>query len=70
MLTTNIGSDPVTEVAYPAAGSFVGCLIRKYSLAKVKAVYQRRTESQIWVSVFRSEISELEKDWLSSFPIQ
>ena len=42
MLTMTIGADPATELAYPAAGSFVGYLIRirTYSLAKLKVVFQ------------------------------
>jgi hypothetical protein len=47
MLAMNIGSDPATEVAYPAAGSFVGFLIRSYSLTKVKALYQGANKPDI-----------------------
>ncbi len=66
MLTMTIGSDPATEVAYPAAGSFVGYLIRRYSLAKLKVVFQGADKSDIWRTVFGVPLVQLEKDWLSS----
>ncbi len=68
MLTMNIGSDPATDIAYPAAGSFIGYLIRQYSLAKVKALYQGADQSDIWSKVFGYTISELEKGWVAWLP--
>jgi len=65
MLTMNIGSDPATEVAYPAAGSFVGFLIRQYSLTKVKALYQGANKPDIWTDVFGVALPDLEKNWIA-----
>ncbi len=66
MLTMNIGSDPQTEVAYPAAGSFVGYLVRRYSLAKVKDLYQGANKPNVWIDVFGAAVPELENQWLAS----
>jgi hypothetical protein len=40
MAKISIGSDARTDVAYPAAGSFVQFLIERYSLKKLKEIYQ------------------------------
>ena len=66
MLTMNIGSDPRTEVAYPAAGSFIGYLLRRYSLAKVTALYMGADRIDIWTDIFGATISELESNWRAS----
>jgi hypothetical protein len=66
MITMNIGSDPATEVAYPAAGSFVGFLIRHYSLAQVKALYQGADKPDIWTDIFGITVTDLERNWIAS----
>ncbi len=70
MLTMNIGSDPGAEVAYPAAGSFMGYLIRQYSLSKVKALYVGINRPDIWTDVFGAALPELEKNWLASLTLR
>jgi hypothetical protein len=66
MLAMRIGSDPATEVAYPAAGSFVGFLIRTYSLARLKVVFQGANKPDIWRTAFGIPLVQLEKEWLST----
>ena len=68
MATINIGSDPRTEVAYPAAGSFVQFLIESYSLKRMKVAYQgvgneARSEDP-WVAAYGKALRILEREWL------
>ena len=61
MAKIQIGSDPRTAVAYPAAGSFVQFLIARYSLAKLKMVYQGAALS----TAYGKDLPELEREWLA-----
>lgn len=69
MLTFEIGSHAGTDVAYPAAGSFVHYLLDTYSLGQFKDVYQLEAKSEeqelesIWQKAFGKSIRELETDW-------
>jgi len=72
MATISIGSDPRTPVAYPAAGSFVQFIVDRYSLAKLKEIYQRvghasddEASRRVWVAVFGKSLTELESEWLA-----
>jgi len=60
MAGIQIGSDARTTVAYPAAGSFVQFLIGKYSLGKLKTVYQGAT----WTAAYGKDLPALEREWL------
>jgi hypothetical protein len=44
----------------------MGFLVRRYSLAKVKALYQGANKLNIWIDVFGAAIPELENQWLAS----
>lgn len=65
----NIGSDPNTGIAYPAAGSFVDYLITTYGLSKVKSGYQtvgqkKKKGEDPWNRTFQYPLESLEKNWL------
>jgi hypothetical protein len=71
MATINIGSDPRTEIAYPAAGSFVQFLIDRYSLKTLKVVYEGegqrsigKTKEDPWIAAYGKPLSDLEREWL------
>lgn len=67
-----IGSDARTEIAYPAAGSFVQYLVDKYSLKKLKGIYQGVAKAGIddaamqasWVAIYGKSLHDLEVEWL------
>jgi PA domain len=72
MAKISIGSDPRTEVAYPAAGSFVQFLVEKYSLKKLKAIYQGVAKADddaatqaSWLAVYGKSLRDLEGEWLT-----
>ena len=50
--------------AYPAAGSFVQFVIQKYSLGKLKAVYQGAAWGAARSAACGKSLAELERDWL------
>lgn len=69
LISMNVGSDPYTYIAYPAAGSFIDYLIATNGLGKVKQAYQMGGQSnkagdEIWVNVFQYSLESLEKSWL------
>jgi hypothetical protein len=71
LLTHNIGRPGLkTQVGYPAAGSFVGYLIRTYGLAAFKKVWQlearedkEKAKADSWTAAFGRPLSELEAAW-------
>lgn len=71
LLTHNIGQPGLkTDVGYPAAGSFVGYLIRTYGLAAFKKVWQlearedgEKAKSDSWTTAFGRPLAELEAAW-------
>jgi hypothetical protein len=71
MVRMNIGPSPRTEIAYPAAGSFVQYLAETCPLSKLKRAYQlegRQKEEQAkqdtWVTAFGKPLRPLEAEWL------
>jgi hypothetical protein len=72
LVIVDIGSAVETPIAYPAAGSFIHYLIGEYSLAKVKAAYQREGNKRddsgpdTWRAVFDKSLQDLEREWLFS----
>lgn len=72
MAKISIGADPRTAVAYPAAGSFVQFLVEKYSLKKLKEIYQGVAKAgddaamqASWVAVYGKSLGDLEGEWLA-----
>lgn len=72
MATIEIGRDPRTDVAYPAAGSFVQFLVERYSLKKLKEIYQGVAKADddaaaqaSWPAVFDKSLGDLEAEWLA-----
>lgn len=71
MLSFTIGlPGEKTEIGYPAAGSFVGFLVRTYGLLSFRnlCLYEARKESEkinddSWVKAFGKTIDSLEKEW-------
>jgi hypothetical protein len=69
LIVMNIGSDPNTHIAYPAAGSFIDYLITSHGLNKVKlgfqTVGQKKKEGEDpWEKAFHSPLGSLERKWL------
>ncbi len=70
MAGIEIGSDPRTGVAYPAAGSFMQYLGRAYPLSKIKHAWQMEgqeksaTSADTWTTVFGKPLRQLEREWL------
>jgi len=70
LVSLNIGSDPNTYIAYPAAGSFIDYLIQSYGLSKVKSAYQmgggqkENIGDETWIMSFQNPLETLEKSWL------
>lgn len=70
LVSMNIGSDPYTYMAYPAAGSFIDYLITTYGLGKVKAAYKTvgqkgKAGEDAWKNTFNHPLETLEKNWLT-----
>lgn len=73
MVTFNIGSNlEEAEVAYPASGSFIGFLIKKYGLESVKKAYglerrsiEEKQKENTWQKVYDKPLDALEKEWRS-----
>ena len=73
MVKISIGRDARTNIAYPAAGSFVQFLVEKYSLKKLKEIYQGVAKAGIddtamqasWVGVYGKSLTDLESEWSS-----
>lgn len=74
LLGHNIGRPGLkTEVGYPAAGSFVGYLIRTYGLAAFKEAWRLearedadKAKADTWTSAFGKTLGELEAAWRKS----
>ena len=72
MVELRIGPDARTEIAYPAAGSFVGYLIATYGLESVRRAYElegaRESAAPIrqdsWMIAFKHSLAELEHTWV------
>ena len=64
MANIQIGSDPRTAVAYPAAGSFVQFLIDQYSLQRLKVAYQNAATDAGWTTAYGKSLPALEREWL------
>lgn len=61
-----------TDVGYPAAGSFVGFLIRSYGLQAFKEAFrlenrnfEEKLSQDTWQKAYSKSIQELEKEWLT-----
>jgi hypothetical protein len=65
MANIAIGSHASTEIAYPAAGSFVQLLIDKYSLNKLKIAYQGGGSDASWMAAYGQGLPDLEQEWLA-----
>jgi hypothetical protein len=71
LLAHNIGQPGLkTDVGYPAAGSFVGYLIRTYGLASFKEVWklearedEEKAKADSWAAAFGRPLGELEEAW-------
>lgn len=63
MVGINIGMDPRTHVAYPAAGSFVQYLVQTYGVSKLKIAWQTPGQDA-WATAFGKPLLQLESDWL------
>jgi PA domain-containing protein len=71
MVKIDIGSDPRTPVAYPAAGSFVAYLVTTYGLDAVATAFRlegredaARAQQDSWKAAFKKDLGDLEAGWL------
>lgn len=70
MVNIDVGGDPLTNYAYPASGSFIDFLIKKFGIRKVKEVYmmeyqKNENNKDSWNVVFDNFLTELEVSWLN-----
>lgn len=71
MVGIDIGGDPRTVVAYPAAGSFAGYLVATYGLSSVRRAYElearepaARIANDSWRMAFKRPLAQLEREWI------
>lgn len=62
LVKMNIGSSELTYIGYPAAGSFAGFVVERYSLSTYGKAF--RSPPEAWCNVFGKSMDELEKEWL------
>lgn len=70
MLPIDVGSDALTPVAYPAAGSFVGYLIDAYGLDALREVYRLEGRSaeekaavDTWTTALGKALPVVDREW-------
>lgn len=70
LVTLEMGTSPLSDVAYPAAGSFVGYLIATYGLAATRTAWQLegrpdsvRVRSNTWTRAFGRDLRTLDLEW-------
>lgn len=58
----DIGSDRLTHIGYPAAGSFAGFVLDRYSLSEFERAFNTRRAN--WDRIFLKSLAGIEREWL------